>query len=866
MKKQITFLLFTLLFALTSSQVMAQKNVLYLILDGVKIYNDDAVAGIGYGINPADMTYGVSTKSSLFGDDPVLRMLNADPNFSVTYVTVKNGTAPASIVTGIHGAAFGNNVVNGNLDTTGFDLIIATETLQSAFTGLMGGATPGVLAPNQLTAPIIYAKPFAFVNGKTISSAAAAVTQTQNLSMEVVDAASPIFTGITVSNGSSIPLFRTTSDDYGVAAGQKALDIVNDVELTDATTLLATVPEITNQATAIGINYLPATTQIGTDATVGVLAQPAVILPFSWGATVKQDGGNITSELLTIWRNAAYMLTGQTASIPAGMVANPAASNYEIASTTYTYDFRNGTFINTTTPGTLLETLTPDMAVDGINNLNDVKTAPTFTQYKSDIELPFSPNIAQARVDYIAGSGDNFYDATNGINLKAGSKLQIKPYGTGVITIPLLAASDLDYAMSVANINSNAWIVVNGVSQNGPAKISVAETFEGTGAGEIVIDVYATIGKSTNFTFTADATAGGTDMYIPYVNVTYSYLQFIPQEVAYVQKSGFTSGTGASASTNDPIFRMLDADPNFVVTVIETDAAGTGLDLTGYDLVIAQETFGSGDGIWSGPFDVQTNTVPIIFNKTWAWQKSKNHIASAAAAVALSAEKSISIDPSNQDNTLFNGIDFTGGNEIILYNELATNNGANDVTGTNAIDILQNIEIGVLGTNLATVSDVTTSPDTSIVINEIPQGTQIGTNSADVLQAPMIAFSFNYGAIIKNDGANISPEALTIWRNAAYKLIGLTVPSTLVANPDFTLGIDKVGEVSAVTSNVRAIGNRIYVSNVKSATEVNIYSITGALVKTIKTNEDTDFNFKTGIWIATVKTFEGAKAVKLLTR
>jgi hypothetical protein len=352
-------------------------------------------------------------------------------------------------------------------------------------------------------------------------------------------------------------------------------------------------------------------------------------------------------------------------------------------------------------------------------------------------------------------------------------------------------------------------------------------------------------------------------MYVPYVNVTYSYLQAIPQQVAYVQRSGFTSGAGASASTNDPIFRMLDADPNFVVTVIETDAAGTGLDLTGYDLVVAQETFGSGDGIWSGPFDVQTNTVPIIFNKTWAWQANKNHIESAAAAVALSAEKSVTIDPSNQDNTLFNGIDFSGGNEIILYNELADNNGAD---GTNAIDVLNNIEIGVLGTNLATVADVTTSPDTSIIINEIPQGTQIGTLAADMLKAPMVAFAFNYGAIIRGDGANISPEALTIWRNAAYKLTGLTVPTTLVANPDFTLGIDKVGEVSAVTSNVRAVGNRIYVSNVKSATEVNIYSITGALIKSFKTNTDTDFNFKSGIWIATVKTFEGAKAVKLLTR
>ena len=48
-------------------------------------------------------------------------------------------------------------------------------------------------------------------------------------------------------------------------------------------------------------------------------------------------------------------------------------------------------------------------------------------------------------------------------------------------------------------------------------------------------------------------------------------------------------------------------------------------------------------------------------------------------------------------------------------------------------------------------------------------------------------------------------------------------------------------------------------------TEVNIYNITGALIKSFKTNIDTDFEFRTGLYIATVKTIEGKKAVKLLT-
>lgn len=76
-----------------------------------------------------------------------------------------------------------------------------------------------------------------------------------------------------------------------------------------------------------------------------------------------------------------------------------------------------------------------------------------------------------------------------------------------------------------------------------------------------------------------------------------------------------------------------------------------------------------------------------------------------------------------------------------------------------------------------------------------------------------------------------------------------------------TLSVDKkIG----VSTNVQAVGSRIYVSNVKSNTEVKIYAITGALVKEFKTKSDMDFAFKSGLYIATVKTAEGQKSVKLL--
>ena len=69
-------------------------------------------------------------------------------------------------------------------------------------------------------------------------------------------------------------------------------------------------------------------------------------------------------------------------------------------------------------------------------------------------------------------------------------------------------------------------------------------------------------------------------------------------------------------------------------------------------------------------------------------------------------------------------------------------------------------------------------------------------------------------------------------------------------------------ETAAVFSN----GNQVMVSNVKSNTTIAIYAITGALVKTIETNSDTNFNLNSGFYIAKVKSSEGEKSVKLLVR
>ncbi|MGY5354664.1 T9SS type A sorting domain-containing protein [Wenyingzhuangia sp. IMCC45467] len=69
----------------------------------------------------------------------------------------------------------------------------------------------------------------------------------------------------------------------------------------------------------------------------------------------------------------------------------------------------------------------------------------------------------------------------------------------------------------------------------------------------------------------------------------------------------------------------------------------------------------------------------------------------------------------------------------------------------------------------------------------------------------------------------------------------------------------------AIKTNVKSIGNQVYVSEVEVDTEISIYTITGALVKKIDTNKDVVFTMKSGLWIVKVKTDKGMKSLKLVT-
>lgn len=123
-----------------------------------------------------------------------------------------------------------------------------------------------------------------------------------------------------------------------------------------------------------------------------------------------------------------------------------------------------------------------------------------------------------------------------------------------------------------------------------------------------------------------------------------------------------------------------------------------------------------------------------------------------------------------------------------------------------------------------------------------------------------------------NTGANLDPTILTATATAAgryyiygdtacnlYKVsvVGATV-NTVLANNEFQ---------AESTVNVFSNGSQISVANVLSSTKIDVYSITGALVKSFTTLTDTSFEMlNAGVYIVNATSAEGKKSVKVVVK
>lgn len=127
-----------------------------------------------------------------------------------------------------------------------------------------------------------------------------------------------------------------------------------------------------------------------------------------------------------------------------------------------------------------------------------------------------------------------------------------------------------------------------------------------------------------------------------------------------------------------------------------------------------------------------------------------------------------------------------------------------------------------------------------------------------------------------SDGTNVL-ASYTSASPSPYKTI-LTAnytggAGTIYVYTNNTMNFAKLSVSSSMTTNevasenlvaIYSTNNQVFLSNIKSKTTVSIYSITGSLVKTIETSNDTNFQLESGIWIANIKSEEGTKSLKFI--
>lgn len=109
---------------------------------------------------------------------------------------------------------------------------------------------------------------------------------------------------------------------------------------------------------------------------------------------------------------------------------------------------------------------------------------------------------------------------------------------------------------------------------------------------------------------------------------------------------------------------------------------------------------------------------------------------------------------------------------------------------------------------------------------------------------------------IEADYLGSASSILVFSEGNAVNYYRLEVSSTLLSVEDVNVNSGLV---------VKSVKDKVYVSNVSSNTDIEIYNISGALVNTYNTNSDMELTLKPGFYIAVVKTPQGEKSFKLVT-
>lgn len=289
-------------------------------------------------------------------------------------------------------------------------------------------------------------------------------------------------------------------------------------------------------------------------------------------------------------------------------------------------------------------------------------------------------------------------------------------------------------------------------------------------------EVYGNVtgGKAT-FGFDAENTTAN------WICMDNAKLEYVGHQkvLGYFTLAGATMAEGAE----DPIYKMLAADPKFKTVLNEVSGDFDG-SLEDYDAIIVQESFSGADkAVVDGALSIGEVKRPMLFNKTYALGSKRG----TEDGTRADAQGDYFVKVYNNVSKIFAGIE---GEEVRVFYDGAANNGAAGTLGLSYLYGMTEVPEGSLMAAPSTVDNA------SVAISDIHADSKIGGKTT---QARVITFGMNYGAICREGGKYLTDEAFTMWRNAAYLLLGLVVPEEMV-----DMEVNDVCEVAGVSLDVTA--------------------------------------------------------------
>jgi len=310
---------------------------------------------------------------------------------------------------------------------------------------------------------------------------------------------------------------------------------------------------------------------------------------------------------------------------------------------------------------------------------------------------------------------------------------------------------------------------------------------------------------------------------------------FAQKKITYVTYGSLLkAGWEATASPldNDPVLAMLKADNNFTVTAVIMQSKTEVVSFSDADLLIIQESIGGPDAVLkpSGYLGIAKLDKPTIYNKVFSLKQGRaltsTTIGSGGGGGYNEASLHFTVNTNAKTNALFKGCTFEN-NDIKVFNEVASDLGGAGTALGNGIQYAFSVGLTGANTLLAVPKGTLTNPPATVCINDVPKGTYI---ESEATAERIIFLSMNFGAICKNNGANITSDGLRLWKNAAYILTGISVSTSIEENNSKNLFAVQqgnfiqfqFGEVQNSTITVLDINGRQLMKNKVSADRADV--------------------------------------------